>query len=92
MSELLTNCNNKCPFYNIDTCCKPDGFVCPDTSIGVSQVLHNERSITFKEDDISYLAKRCAICENCIEINSGEIICDECKEAIKKLKKLLKEE
>ena len=80
MSELLTNCNNKCPFYSNDTCLKPNGFVCPSISI------------TVKEDNISYLAKRCAICENCIEVNSGEIICDECKEAIKKLKEMLNNE
>ena len=86
MSELKTNCNNKCPFYSNDTCLKPNGFVCPSISIGV----HNERSIIVKEDNISYLAKRCAICENDIEINSGEIICDECKEAIKKLKEELR--
>lgn len=87
MSELLTNCNNKCPFYSNDTCLKPNGFVCPSISIGV----HNERSIIVKEDNISYLTKRCAICENDIKFigNSDEIICSECKEAIKKLKEML---
>lgn len=82
MGELKTNCNNKCPFYNNYTCLKPNGFVCTSVSITVSNYDYKELKST--------IAKRCAICENCIEINSGEIICDECKEAIKKFKEMLK--
>lgn len=47
--------------------------------------------VIVEKDNISYLAKRCAICGNNIKFirNSDEIICSECKDAIKKLKEML---
>lgn len=50
--------------------------------------------VIVEENKISYLAKRCAICGNIMKFvrNSDEIICDECKEAIKKLKEWINDE
>ena len=60
------------------TCSKPYFVTCPRPR---ENIIEN----VFK----SIIAKRCAICENYIELNSDEIICSECKEAIKKLKEML---
>ncbi|MBO7079581.1 MAG: hypothetical protein J6W64_07220 [Bacilli bacterium] len=59
------------------TCSKPYLVMCPRESSCIIE---------------SIIAKRCAICGNNIEFikNSDEIICSECKEAIKKLKEMLK--
>lgn len=88
MSELLTNCNNKCPFYNIDTCCKPDGFVCPDISI-TYEVSYDKNAelysgVIVKEDNVSYLARKCIICGESIPYTnkSDEVVCESCKDAI----------
>lgn len=86
MSEIKTNCNKSCEYYSNYKCFKPDGFVCPSVSITVSNYDYKELKST--------IAKRCAICGNNIEFikNSDEIICNECKEAIKKLKEWLNNE
>ena len=65
--------------YEYYSCSKPYFVKCPREDSGVI-----EKSST------SIITKRCAICENHIEVNSDEIICSECKEAIKKLKEMLK--
>lgn len=63
------------------TCSKPYLVKCP-----------RESGCIVEKSSISAIAKRCAICGNNIKFirNSDEIICDECKEAIKKVKELLK--
>ena len=63
------------------TCSKPYLEKCPRAS-----------GCIVEKSPVSIIAKRCIICGNNIEFmrNSDEIICDECKEAIKKLKEMLK--
>ena len=99
MREIRTGCNNNCPYYYKNTGCvlpESEGFYCPSELVTYKLRYDNDAElhsgVIVKEDNISYLARRCAICENYIEITSGEIICSECKEAIKKLKEWLKEE
>ena len=89
MREIRTGCNDSCPYYMSNTgCFKPEGLYCPPMSITI-----NNYETSYKELK-STIAKRCAICGNNIEFikNSDEIICSECKEAIKKLKEWLEEE
>ena len=63
------------------SCSKPYSVLCPRKS-----------GCIVEKSSISAIAKRCIICGNNMEFmrNSDEIICDECKEAIKKLKEMLK--
>jgi len=64
------------------TCSKPYLVICPRESDCVVETLS------------SIIAKRCAICGNSIEFvkNSDEIICNECKNAMKRLKERLENE
>lgn len=65
------------------SCSKPYLVKCP-----------RESDCVVEKSSISIIAKKCAICGNNIEFvkNSDEIICSECKEAIKKLKDWLKDD
>lgn len=96
MNEIRTGCNDSCPYYMSNTgCFKPEGIYCPPMSTTVYQVPQDKNEelwgVIVKEDGVSACGRRCAICGNNIKFvkNSDEIICSECKEAIKKLKEWL---
>jgi len=95
MSEILTTCNTNCKYYSIYKCLKPNGSVCPPMSTTVYQVPQDKNEelwgVMVKEDGVSACVRRCAICGNNMKFmrNSDEIICSECKDAIKKLKEWL---
>ena len=96
MNEIRTGCNDSCPYYMSNTgCFKPEGIYCPPMSTTVYQVPQDKNEelwgVMVKEDGVSACVRRCIICGNNIKFvkNSDEIICSECKEAIKKLKEWL---
>ena len=94
MSEIRTSCNDSCPYYYKNTgCLKPDGLFCPPMSTTVREVPYNDYANYYTNHNIimnttSMLAKKCIICGESIQYNSqcDEVVCDECKEAIKRLK------
>lgn len=74
LDELVDK--NRDEYY---TCSKPYFVKCPRES----------GCVVVEKSSTSIITKRCAICGNYIELNGDEIICSECKEAIKKLKEML---
>lgn len=85
LSADTDKCNG-CIYYNTMylMCTKPHLVLCPKEERPNSVICPREREyIVKKEQPIS--SRKCIICEG----NTMDTVCDECKEAIKKLKELL---
>lgn len=89
MSEIKTGCNDSCPYYYKNTgCIKPESFFCPPQSI--TYEISNDKNtelysgVIVKEDNVSYLARKCIICGESIPYTnkSDEVVCESCKDAI----------
>ena len=74
---VTTNKCNGCIYYNSMylICTKPDYVLCPRASGCIVGDSHT-----------SLITRRCIICDN----DCMDTVCDECKDAIKKLKEWLK--
>lgn len=95
MSEIRTGCNDSCPYYeNNIGCFKPDGLFCPPVSTTINDGSHYSEYTCGDHisttDAIYKTVRSCIICGKSTS-NAEEMVCDECKEAIKRLKRWLNE-
>lgn len=92
MEITMDKCNG-CIYYHSMylMCTKPYDVLCPKEELPNSVICPRERDCVAEKSSIPIKTHRCIICNNdCID--SMDAVCDECKEAIKKLKEMLRNE